>query len=324
MGNIGLTFLIAFGVGILLAPPIIAKLRKMKFGQKILEDGPAWHMSKQYTPTMGGWIFIVAALIGIVGDMCIKGHINLSSPDILVFALALVFGIIGSIDDMTKIKKKQNAGLTVMQKLLLQIGAAAIFVTVLRNLGYIEPSLYIPFFKITVELNWMLYLSFAIFAIVATVNAVNLTDGIDGLASSVTIVVTVFFAAVYMGIKSGAPIGFAMALLGGLSAFYLFNKFPAKVFMGDTGSLFLGGAVAGMAFAVNLPAVIVTVGLIYVIEALSDIIQVVYFKATKGKRIFKMAPIHHHFEMCGWSERKIVLVFSLVTAVLSIATYFGI
>ena len=231
-----------------------------------------------------------------------------------------------AIDDMAKIKKKQNEGLTAIQKLLLQIGASAIFITVMRNLGYIEPEIFIPFLKINIAVNWILYLCFAVFAIVAIVNAVNLTDGIDGLATSVTMVVSLFFIAVYtVSAKAGVvvPLRFAFALLGGLFAFYLYNKFPARVFMGDTGSLFLGGAVAGMAFAINAPFAIVTVGIIYVIETTSVIIQVAYFKATGGKRFFRMTPIHHHFEMCGWSEQKIGLVFSLVTLIASIITYFG-
>lgn len=326
MGNLILTSAISFIVAYIIAKPIIRKLQQMKFGQKILEDGPTWHMSKQYTPTMGGWIFIISIFVAIVVAMLVNGDFSFTSADFIVATLALVYGIIGAIDDMAKIKKKQNEGLTAIQKLLLQIGASAIFITVMRNLGYIEPEIFIPFLKINIAVNWILYLCFAVFAIVAIVNAVNLTDGIDGLATSVTMVVSLFFIAVYtVSAKAGVvvPLRFAFALLGGLLAFYLYNKFPARVFMGDTGSLFLGGAVAGMAFAINAPFAIVTVGIIYVIETTSVIIQVAYFKATGGKRFFKMTPIHHHFEMCGWSEQKIGLVFSLVTLIASIITYFG-
>ena len=311
MGNLILTFAISFIVAYIIAKPIIRKLQQMKFGQKILEDGPTWHMSKQYTPTMGGWIFIISIFVAIVVAMLVNGDFSFTSADFIVAALALVYGIIGAIDDMAKI---------------LQIGASAIFITVMRNLGYIEPEIFIPFLKINIAVNWILYLCFAVFAIVAIVNAVNLTDGIDGLATSVTMVVSLFFIAVYtVSAKAGVvvPLRFAFALLGGLLAFYLYNKFPARVFMGDTGSLFLGGAVAGMAFAINAPFAIVTVGIIYVIETTSVIIQVAYFKATGGKRFFKMTPIHHHFEMCGWSEQKIGLVFSIVTLIASIITYFG-
>lgn len=326
MGNLILSFAISFIVAYFIAKPVIKKLQKMKFGQKILEDGPTWHMSKQYTPTMGGWIFIVSIFVAIIAAMLVKGDFSFYSVDFIVAALALVFGIIGAIDDMAKIRKKQNEGLTAIQKLLLQIGASAIFIIVLRNLGYIEPEIFIPFFKITISVNWTIFLCFAIFAIVAIVNAVNLTDGIDGLATSVTMVVSLFFIAIYtVSAQAGAsvPLRFAFALLGGLLAFYLYNKFPARVFMGDTGSLFLGGAVAGMAFAINAPFAIVTVGIIYVIETASVVLQVGYFKLTHGKRIFKMTPIHHHFEMCGWSEKKIGLVFSLITLIASVITYFG-
>ena len=326
MGNMAISFIISFVVAYIIGKPIIRKLQQMKFGQKILEDGPTWHMSKQYTPTMGGWIFIISIFVAIAAAMVIAGDVSLYSVDFIVAALALVFGIIGSVDDMTKIKKKQNAGLTPIQKLLLQIGASAIFVTVLRNLGYIEPEIFLPFIKVTIPVSWPLFLCFAIFAIVGIVNAVNLTDGIDGLATSVTMVVTLFFIAVYtIGTKAGmaVPVRFAFALLGGLLAFYLYNKFPARVFMGDTGSLFLGGAVAGMAFAINAPFAVVTVGIIYVMETVSVILQVGYFKLTHGKRLFKMTPIHHHFEMCDWSEKKIGFVFSLITLIMSVLTFFG-
>ncbi len=324
MENIGIVFVISFLTAVISGPPIVRKLKKMKFGQKILEDGPTWHMSKQYTPTMGGWIFILAVFVSLAAELLLSSDRDILSTSAFVAVFALVFGIIGAVDDMTKIKKKQNAGLTPLQKLLLQIGAAAIFVTVLRNMGYIEPSVYIPFFNTVISVSWPFYLAFAIFTIVATVNAVNLTDGIDGLATSVTIIVTAFFMFVYMYLGENAPLSFSVALLGGLFAFYIFNRFPAKVFMGDTGSLFLGGAVAGMAFAINAPLFIPIVGLIYVVEALSDILQVAYFKISGGKRIFKMAPIHHHFEMCGWSENKIVMIFSLITMALCVITYLSI
>ena len=314
--------LIAFAVAAVIAPFAIAKLRKMKFGQKILEDGPTWHMSKQYTPTMGGFIFIFAALIALLAVFAIWGNTTDTLTSLVLLAFSMVFGCIGCVDDMTKIKKKQNAGLSPLQKLILQIAAAAIFVTILRGMGFIAPEIYIPFVQHIIHVSWVVYLFFAVFVVVGVVNAVNLTDGIDGLATSVTAVVTLFFLFFYQKLGGDLPVSFTVALLGGLAAFYLFNKFPAKVFMGDTGSLFLGGAVAAMAFAVNMPVVLVPVGMVYIIETMSDILQVTYFKMTKGKRIFKMAPIHHHFEMCGWSERKIVFVASAITAVLCVLTYF--
>lgn len=211
-----------------------------------------------------------------------------------------------------------------MQKLLLQIAAAALFVTVLRSLGYLTGQVYVPFLDITFSMAWWVYLPCAIFVIVGTVNAVNLTDGIDGLAASVTAVVSLFFTAVFAQMGGDATVAFSAGLLGGLLGFLLYNKNPAKVFMGDTGSLFLGGAVCGMAFACDMPLILVPVGIIYIVETLSDIIQVTYFKLTHGKRIFKMAPLHHHFEMCGWSEKKIVFVFSAITAVMCILSYFGV
>ena len=193
----------------------------------------------------------------------------------------------------------------------------------MRVMGYLEPQLIIPFVDITIDLPWIVYLLFAMFVIVGADNAVNLTDGIDGLCASVTAVVAVFFTAVFTFADSPARL-FSAALLGGLLGFLVFNKYPAKVFMGDTGSLFLGGAVCAMAFACNLPLILIPVGIIYIIETLSDIIQVLYFKATHGKRFFKMAPIHHHFEMCGWSEKKIVAVFSAVTILTCALSYIGI
>ena len=312
----------ALVVALLIGKPIIQALRRLKFGQKILEDGPTWHMNKQNTPTMGGLIFIIAMVVPVLfltPAMIKDGEYR----PLLLLALSLVFAAIGFVDDFTKIKKKQNKGLTAKQKLLLQLAAAALFITVMRVMGYLEPQLIIPFVDITIDLPWIVYLLFAMFVIVGADNAVNLTDGIDGLCASVTAVVAVFFTAVFTFADSPARL-FSAALLGGLLGFLVFNKYPAKVFMGDTGSLFLGGAVCAMAFACNLPLILIPVGIIYIIETLSDIIQVLYFKATHGKRFFKMAPIHHHFEMCGWSEKKIVAVFSAVTILTCALSYIGI
>ncbi len=303
---------IAFVTAAIVGPAVIRALRKLKFGQKILEDGPKWHMSKQNTPTMGGLIFILGIAVA-VGISVIAGQWGDPRP-LYMLALSLVFGAIGFIDDYTKVKKKRNKGLTAMQKLLLQIAAAALFLTVLKVQGYLAPQLDVPFFGLSIVLPWGVYLLFSIFVIVGAVNAVNLTDGIDGLCSSVTAVVALYFCAVYAVRNMAAPSVFSAALLGGLLGFLLYNRFPARVFMGDTGSLFLGGAVCSMAFVYNVPLILVPVGLVYIVETLSDILQVGYYKLSGGKRIFKMAPIHHHFEMCGWSERKIVAVFTAVTA----------
>lgn len=311
----------SFVVAAVIAMPIIKGLIKLKFGQKILEDGPIWHAKKQNTPTMGGIIFIIAVFVGVLAQLPQMIKTQDFKP-LLMLALSTVFAVVGFIDDWTKIKKKQNKGLSAMQKLLFQIAAAALFITVMRVLGYLSPDLYIPFVGVTVSMPWYVYLVLCVFIIVGADNAVNLTDGIDGLCTSVTAIVALFFS-IMLTVRGDLGAGFSGALFGGLAGFFLFNKNPAKVFMGDTGSLFLGGAVCAMAFALNMPLILVTVGIIYIIETLSDIIQVLYFKATGGKRFFKMAPIHHHFEKCGWSEWKIVIVFSAVTALMCLLSVFA-
>lgn len=319
--SIMITIICAFALGILLGFLVIPALRAMKAGQSIREVGPSWHNSKQGTPTMGGVIFIGACLLCVLTGL--RAMLQGELEHIFVLVFALVFGCIGFMDDFVKVKKKRNLGLTALQKLVLQLVAAALFLLVLRWNGNLTNALYIPFFNVTWQINWIVYLVFAIFVIVGCVNAVNLTDGIDGLATGVTIPVMVYFLVMSISYGKGTLALFPAALLGGLFAFLCFNFHPAKVFMGDTGSLFLGGAVCGIAFALDMPLVLLPVGLVYVVEALSDIIQVAYFKLTHGKRIFKMAPIHHHFEMCGWSEEKIFGVFVSVTAVLCVLTYFG-
>ena len=302
---------------------ILPALRRLKAGQEIREIGPKWHATKAGTPTMGGLMFIAGIAIAIL----VAGWPNMMAGDfshIYVFLFAAVFGCIGFLDDYEKVKKHQNLGLTALQKFLLQLAAAIVFLMLMRYEGLVSPNLYIPFINTSVPISWPLYMVFAAFVIVGTVNAVNLTDGLDGLATSVTIPVALFFVSVATW-WSYTQLGvFAAALLGGLLAFLLFNAHPAKVFMGDTGSLFLGGAVAGMAFAFDMPLVLVLVGIVYIVETLSDILQVAYFKLTHGKRIFKMAPIHHHFEMCGWSEVKIVTVFTAVSVLFCALALFGV
>ena len=237
--------------------------------------------------------------------------------------LALAFGAIGFADDFVKVKLKRNLGLTALQKLVLQLAVSAAFLLALRWHGSLTNDLYVPFFQVTFQVNWVVYLIFAMFVIVGCVNAVNLTDGIDGLATGVTIPVMIYFLVISLTYGEDNLALFPAALVGGLFAFLCYNFHPAKVFMGDTGSLFLGGAVCGMAFALDMPLVLIPVGFVYIVETLSDILQVAYFKATHGKRIFKMAPIHHHFELCGWKEEKIFFVFVTVTAVLCVAAYLG-
>ncbi|MBR6677315.1 MAG: phospho-N-acetylmuramoyl-pentapeptide-transferase [Oscillospiraceae bacterium] len=302
---------------------LIPVLRRMKAGQSIREDGPTWHMGKTGTPTMGGLMFILGIFIAITA----AGWKNMLTGDFkhfYVYGLALIFGAIGYADDYVKVKKKRNLGLTAVQKLLLQLAAAVVFLSLMRFEGSLTPNLYVPFFNVSIVLPWVVYLIFAAFVVVGTVNAVNITDGIDGLASSVTIPVALFFSVTAIWWKYTQLGVVAAALLGGLLAFLIYNFHPAKVFMGDTGSMFLGGMVAGLAFGFDMPLVLIPVGIVYICETMSDIIQVLYFKATHGKRFFKMAPLHHHFEMCGWSEVKLVLVFTAVSAVFCVLAAVGV
>lgn len=321
---------VAFVISAVIGKFLVPALRRWKAGQSIKEDGPTWHMSKQGTPTMGGLMFILATIIVVLvvnGPAILSG--DLTSVIVLVFAL--VFGAIGFLDDYAKIKKKENTGLTAGQKFLLQLAAAILFIVLLRKCGILSPNLYVPFFGVELHLPWVVYLIFAVLVITGTVNAVNITDGLDGLSSSVTLPVCAFFAAAFgwawvkwqQSGTAGMAV-FAAALFGGLVGFLLYNHYPAKVFMGDTGSLFLGGAVCGMAFALDLPLILILVGIIYIIETLSDIIQVTYFKATHGKRIFRMAPLHHHLEMGGWNEKKVVFVFASISLVFCILAFFGV
>lgn len=319
-----MALLVAFIVTVVLAKPVIHWLRKMKFGQKILEIGPKWHMNKQNIPTMGGIMFMVGIGVAVLAGMCYLRATNggwaqtwaLGAAGIILLGLALAYGLVGMVDDFAKIKKKQNAGLTPMQKLILQIVVAAVFITILRITGDVDTAIWVPFFGVSFTVPWIVYIILATFIIVGADNAVNLTDGIDGLAAGVTLPVALFFAFVGMRMQNMGVVLFAGALAGALIAFLIFNFNPAKVFMGDTGSLFLGGAVAGLAFACDMPLILIPVGIIYIWETLSVIIQVAYFKLSHGKRVFKMAPFHHHLEMSGWGEKKIVVVFTLITAAL--------
>ena len=318
-----LSFIVAFGVAAIAGQILIPLLRRLKAGQSIREDGPTWHMAKQGTPTMGGLMFILATIIVV---LVVNGPAILSGDwtSVIVLVFALVFGAIGFLDDYAKIKKKENTGLTAGQKFLLQLAAAIVFTVLLRNSGYLTHTLYIPFFNVEFPMPWWLYMVFAAFVMVGTVNAVNLTDGIDGLATGVTMPVMLFFTAVacFWGqLELGI---FSAGLFGGLCGFLIYNFHPAKVFMGDTGSLFLGGAVCGLAFALDIPLVLILVGIIYILETLSDILQVGYFKLTHGKRIFRMAPLHHHLELGGWSEVKLFCVFSGVTLLACVLAFLGV
>ncbi len=303
-------------LGILLLPV----LRALKAGQSIREVGPTWHNSKAGTPMMGGLFFIFAAIICVAGNVLImEDHTVL-----YVLALSLCFGLVGFLDDFCKAKYKRNLGLTSIQKALLQMAVSAVFVYILLKSQVITCDIYVPFFNVTFDIHPLLYVFFSMFVMVGCDNAVNITDGVDGLCASVTLPVMIFFTAASYAMGKYDLAVLPAALSGGLIAYLFFNWHPAKVFMGDTGSLFLGGVVCALAFALDMPLILVLVGLVYIIETLSVILQVGYFKLTHGKRIFKMAPIHHHFEMCGWKEVKIVLVFSGVSALMCILAWVGI
>ena len=313
----------AFVISAIVGKFLIPVLRALHAGQSIKEIGPNWHKSKEGTPTMGGIMFIVACIVSVLAF----SWRNVEAGDrsaLFVLAFALIYGAIGFLDDYAKVKKKDNTGLTAGWKFLLQLAVAIAFLALLRHSGNISPSLYVPFINLNIDLSWGVYLVFAAFVIVGCVNSVNLTDGLDGLAGSVTLAVSIFFAVLSVWWEKGAVGIFAGALAGGLLGFLLYNFHPARVFMGDTGSLFLGGAVCGMAFALDAPLVLVPVGIIYIAETMSDIIQVTYFKLTHGKRIFRMAPLHHHLEMGGWSEVRIVVTFTGITIAFCLLAFGGV
>ncbi|MBQ3191990.1 MAG: phospho-N-acetylmuramoyl-pentapeptide-transferase [Oscillospiraceae bacterium] len=298
---------------------LIPVLRALKAGQSIREIGPTWHNYKAGTPMMGGLMFIFASIVVLL----IHAFSMEEYTALYVLGLSLCFGFIGFLDDFTKLKYKRNLGLTSIQKALLQMAVSALFLYAMYKSG-MGTSLYIPFVNVSFELHPILYIFFAMFVMVGCVNAVNLTDGVDGLCGSVTIPVMIFFTAACVGMGRFDLALLPATLIGGLIAYLFYNWHPAKVFMGDTGSLFLGGVVCAMAFALEMPLILILVGIIYICETLSVILQVTYFKLTHGKRLFKMSPIHHHFEMCGWKEEKIVLTFTAVSALMCILAWFGI
>nr|WP_296006720.1 phospho-N-acetylmuramoyl-pentapeptide-transferase [uncultured Blautia sp.] len=315
--TMALPVLIAFAISVLLGPVVIPYLRKLKMGQTERVEGVQSHLKKAGTPTMGGIIFLLSTVVTSL--FYVKDY-----PKIIpVLFLTLGFGIIGFLDDYLKVVLKRSDGLMPMQKMACQIVVTGIFAFYLMKFTDIPMTMKIPFFP-GHELNLgILTIPVLFIAVIGTVNGVNFTDGLDGLASSVTIMVATFFSVMAIGTKSGIePI--TCAVVGALMGFLLFNVYPAKIFMGDTGSLALGGFVAGTAYMLQMPLFIILVGMVYVVEVLSVMIQVTYFKATHGKRFFKMAPIHHHFELCGWSETRIVAVFSVITAVLCLIALMGV
>ena len=295
-------------------------LRALKAGQSIRELGPTWHNNKAGTPMMGGLMFIGAVIICLL--LCIP--MMQEYTVFYVLLLSLCFGAVGFVDDFCKIKFKRNMGLTSLQKALLQMAVSAIYLYLLYKEGSLTSDLYIPFADITFYVHPLVYIFIAMFIMVGCVNAVNLTDGVDGLCGSVTVPVMAFFAVVAVAKGRFDLALLPAALAGALIAYLFYNWHPAKVFMGDTGSLFLGGVVCALAFALDVPLVLILVGIVYIIETLSVILQVGYFKLTHGKRLFKMSPIHHHFEMCGWKEEKICIVFTAITAIGCVIAWFGI
>ena len=329
-----LTAAAAFAITAILGKYLIPYLHKLHFGQTILEIGPKWHEKKQGTPTMGGSMFIagisvtailsVALYLAFGADMFDLYLPHMEPQKVTIFAglaMAICYGLVGFLDDYIKVVKKRNLGLTAVQKLVLQFGIAAIYLSVLAAFG-IDTQTLIPFVGY-VDLGFFYYIIAAV-VIVGIVNAVNLTDGIDGLDDSITFFVALTFMLIGSTISYLGVTALSAAVAGGCLGFLVWNFHPAKVFMGDTGSLFLGGIVCAVAFALDMPVLLLPVGIVYLCEMFSVILQVAYFKITHGKRLFKMSPIHHHFEMCGWSEVKIVVVFSIVTAVFGAIAFFAV
>lgn len=315
--NVVMPVVIAFLISAVIGPFVIPFLRKLKIGQTVRDEGPEAHLKKSGTPTMGGIMILFSVVVTSL--LYVKDY-----PKIIpILFLTLGFGLIGFLDDYIKVVLKRSMGLRAWQKFVLQIVVTGIFAFYLQNYTGISLAMKIPFWE-GHFLNFGVFnIPVLFFIVLGTVNGTNFTDGLDGLASSVTVVVAAFFSVVAVGIGSGIePV--TCAVIGALLGFLLFNVYPASVFMGDTGSLAIGGFVAASAYMMQMPIFIAIVGFIYMVEVASVIIQVSYFKMTHGKRIFKMAPIHHHFELCGWSETRVVTVFSIVTALLCLIALLGV
>lgn len=301
--------IISFVISVVLGPVVIPFLRKLKVGQTVRDEGPQSHLKKSGTPTMGGILILTSVVITSL--FYVKDY-----PKIVpILFLTLGFGLIGFLDDYIKVVLKRSMGLRAWQKMLGQLIVTGVFAYYITQYTQLDLAMKIPFMPGKYLDLGVFNIPFLFFIVIGTVNGTNFTDGLDGLASSVTVMVATFFTVVAIGTGSGIePI--TCAVVGALLGFLLFNVYPASVFMGDTGSLALGGFVAAAAYMMQMPIFLAIVGLIYMVEVLSVMIQVTYFKATGGKRFFKMAPIHHHFELCGWSETRVVAVFSIVTAIL--------
>lgn len=312
-----LSVMLSFAISVVLGPLVIPFLRRLKVGQTERTEGPESHLKKNGTPTMGGILFLVSVVITSL--LFVKEY-----PKIVpILFLTLGFGLIGFLDDYIKVVLKRSMGLRAWQKFVLQIVVTGVFLFYLQHYTDISLAMKVPFMDgVYLDFGWA-NIPIFFFIVIGVVNGTNFTDGLDGLASSVTVLVATFFTVVAIGTNSGIePI--TCAVVGALLGFLLFNVHPASVFMGDTGSLALGGFVAATAYMMQMPIYIAIVGFIYLLEVVSVILQVSYFKMTGGKRIFKMAPIHHHFELCGWSETRVVAVFSIVTALLCLVALMGV
>ncbi len=309
--------LVSFAISLILGPVVIPFLRKLKMKQTERTEGVQSHLKKAGTPTMGGIIILISIILTSL--IYVKDY-----PKIIpILFLTVAFGLIGFLDDYLKVVLKRSDGLLPMQKMALQIAVTAVFAFYLVKVADIPLTMLVPFSGgYYLDLGWAA-IPVLFIAVIGTVNGTNFTDGLDGLASSVTVLVATFFTVVAIGTESGVEPA-TCAVVGALLGFLLFNVYPASVFMGDTGSLALGGFVAGTAYMLQMPLFIIIVGFIYLVEVASVMIQVTYFKKTGGKRIFKMAPIHHHFELCGWSETRVVAVFSIITALLCLIALMGV
>lgn len=304
---------------------LIPILRSHKLGQKILDIGPRWHKSKEGTPIMGGLGFILAALVVMAVFFVVRGVQGRGAeyiPLALTLGLAVGNGAIGFVDDYCKLVRKQNEGLTWKQKLFLQLALATAYVVVMSYTGNLSTAVNLPFTDKTLELGWGFY-PIAVIILAGVTNGGNITDGVDGLASGVTFVIGAFLAVCAFSVRDEQLGAVSAILVGATLGFLVYNFHPAKVFMGDTGSLFIGSLVIGCAFMMREPIVGLIVAAVYILEMLSSLLQVVYFRLTHGKRLFKMAPIHHHFEQCGWGENRIVLTFSLVEALFCVLAWFA-
>lgn len=313
--------IIAFFISVILGIIIIPALKKLKVGQIERDDGPQSHLKKQGTPTMGGVIIILTIIILIIGASAyfwLKGDIQTATKLIPILLITTGFGVIGFIDDFKKLVLKNTKGLKPSYKMLGLLVISVIYVVFIATGTDIGTSTYVPIEKAYITMPMFIYIPFAVIVMLATTNAINLTDGIDGLSSSISVIIITCLTII--GINQALPevSMFGSIVIGAVLGFLIFNLHPAKVFMGDTGSLFLGGVISCLALYLRMPLLLLVIAFVPVMETVSDIIQILYFKKTGGKRFFKMAPLHHHFELSGWKENKIVIVFSLVTLVLCI------